>query len=305
MSHGHPNLVACYLLTHLHPPVLLSRSVGIMSLSSLADDSVSCIGMPFPRFLYGARKEEAPERPTPWDYAVCATSMHATKSSSSVNIYLTICPTGSELANSVAWPGDRIIADPQFDFNASLQVSIARENDLRRALFSLSPLSSPASTPPSSPGPTSHQPLQTDVEEFRPQSGPSHTKVTTPSDTASMNYPQTPSATGTSKRKAKLKRTSKTRRDRGRANKKASKSFAAYKTTSRLISRHVDSSHQITCDTAASELKNIASTGFVGLDDGSRSKVVYKLEDLVGDQSRFRFQLHRWCGGYVRFASQT
>jgi len=39
--------------------------------------------------------------------------------------------------------------------------------------------------------------------------------------------------------------------------------------------------------------------GFVGLDDGSRSKTVYKLEDLVGDQSQFGFRLQHWRGGYV------
>ena len=114
-----------------------------------------------------------------------------------------------------------------------------------------------------------------------------------------MSYPPTPSATGTSNRKAKLKKSSKNRRDRDQSIRKASESFADYRATSRLISRHTDGTQPISCKIAASELKNITSMGFVGLDDGSRSKTVYKLEDLVGDQSQFGFRLQHWRGGYV------
>jgi len=267
---------------------------------------------PHPLFREGRvtmHGEEAPERLTQWDYAACAASMQTLTSFHSVDVPIQIPVQQIQIAyivpdNSAAWPGERVIADSGYDFTTSLQVSIARENDLQYTLFSLSPLSSPGSTPPSSPGPASQQLLLTNVEEFQPQP-PIPPEVTTPSATASMSYPPTPSAAGTSNRQAKLKKGSKIRRNRDRAIKKASESFAAYQATSRLISRHIDGAQPISCKMTASELKNVASTGFVGLDNGSRSKTLYKLEDLVGDQSRFGFRLQHWRDGYVLLPFQT
>ena len=53
------------------------------------------------------------------------------------------------------------------------------------------------------------------------------------------------------------------------------------------------------------EVENVASTGFVGLNDGSCSKTLYTLEQLVGEGSRLRFRLHRWDGRYVYASCST
>lgn len=101
------------------------------------------------------------------------------------------------------------------------------------------------------------------------------------------------------KRKSKLKKASKTRRARDQSLQKASTAFGAYKITSALVCRHVEGSEHIVCDADTSQLKNVVSTGFSGIDNRRRSKTVYTLEQLVGKESQFRFRLLRWDGRFV------
>ena len=199
----------------------------------------------------------------------------------------------------------RVVADSSFDFAACLQRRLADEDASYSQLFSLSPLSSPSTTPESSPKPATNptlapsddadQPvLQATSDECR-QPNILHVPVTSPQSTsAPRQY-----ANSTDKRKAKLKKGSKIRRDRHRSLQKASSAFGAYKITSALVCRHVEGSEHIVCDADVSQLKNVASTGFVGVDDRRRSKTAYTLEQLVGKNSRFGFRLHRWDGRFV------
>jgi hypothetical protein len=40
----------------------------------------------------------------------------------------------------------------------------------------------------------------------------------------------------------------------------------------------------------------VTSTGYTGVDDRERSEVAYELDDLVGENSRFKFDLLEWDG---------
>ncbi|KAF9548612.1 hypothetical protein CPC08DRAFT_591130, partial [Agrocybe pediades] len=49
-------------------------------------------------------------------------------------------------------------------------------------------------------------------------------------------------------------------------------------------------------NTLPTNQKNVTSTGYTALDDGMGTKVIYRLEDLVGPTSRFQFTLEKWDG---------
>ena len=205
---------------------------------------------------------------------------------------------------------ERVIADSSFDFTACLQHRLADENAYSQ-LFSLSPLSSPCLTPSPSPRLITNPILPYVDDDNQRASQSTASEYTQPPTTSPMPCLSVQSTSAprqhvnsTEKRKAKLKKASKTRRDRDRNIQKASVAFGAYKITSALVCRHVEGSEHIVCDTDASQLKNVASTGFVGLNDQRRSKAVYTLEQLVGRDSRFKFRLHRWDGRFVPPCSQ-
>jgi hypothetical protein len=60
--------------------------------------------------------------------------------------------------------------------------------------------------------------------------------------------------------------------------------------------RHTTSSAPINVPTFGLDEKVPAKTGYVGVRDAKASKRVYRLNEMVGERSRFKFNLVEWDG---------
>jgi hypothetical protein len=72
-------------------------------------------------------------------------------------------------------------------------------------------------------------------------------------------------------------------------------SFSHHERKSSTYQKYVASSTPIVTPMSTSNAP-VAKTGFVGLDDGTRSQKEYRLEDMVGEESLFNFRLQTWEG---------
>jgi hypothetical protein len=112
-------------------------------------------------------------------------------------------------------------------------------------------------------------------------------------------------ATGKRKRKSKSKigyqkLTFKKRRAADRQRKKDTLN-PDFNVTPSLRERHVASATPISIPIFSLDTKVPAKTGYIGVRDAKASKKVYKLGELVGETSRFNFNLIEWDGKFVHF----
>lgn len=167
-------------------------------------------------------------------------------------------------------------ANPSFNFENLLMQSIARE-DPYDPLFSLSPLSTPPSTPLGSPHPS--------AAPLPPADGPAQRQ-------------QPPSAPTESRLAKKKKKGHKNRRNR-RDKVKQQQSFGDYAVREEAKAKYVNYDEPIAAYNSLRSAK-VASSGFVGLNSqrSSRqsSKKQYTLEEMVGEGSEFNFKLVEWDG---------
>ena len=74
-----------------------------------------------------------------------------------------------------------------------------------------------------------------------------------------------------------------------------------FNVTPSLRERHVASATPISIPIFSLDTKVPAKTGYIGVRDAKASKKVYKLGELVGETSRFNFNLIEWDGKFVPF----
>ena len=161
-------------------------------------------------------------------------------------------------------------------------------------LFNISPLTSPDQAPFPSPSTTANEnalPSHSDNLNLDHMPPTRRLQSSSKHDLSALEEPP-------AKRRATKKNASSHRR-RAKKRSDAKAAYGSYQPNSRLLARHVSGTDRIVCDLEATAVENVASTGFVGLDDGSRSKTLFTLEQLVGEGSRFSFRLHRWDGRCV------
>jgi len=190
---------------------------------------------------------------------------------------------------------------------------------LTESLFGSSELS-PLSTPGMSPQPSPilratmdidggggrclddlHNPPPLDIEtpfQASSSSQPMHTH-----QTHSLN-PEIPTrapssapptdATGAERQKAKKKAQSHANRKKSRQMAREG-AYANIKVRPECTAKFVNSSTPISTE---SETKNASrvSTGYTGRDDGGCSSKLYTLDELIGEESKFGFQLQKWNG---------
>lgn len=213
------------------------------------------------------------------------------------------------------WDGPHVIATcPSFDFPELLKKSMDRAHAAERddsGIFSLSPLSSPEPSRPTSPAslPTSTPPFLNGLFSLSPLSSPEPSRPPSPASLTQMtpplpqedSPPPNPSETLTianhhhhPERVKKKKAQSHACRNKKRAKAKQSR-FSPYESRPAVRAKYIDNATSIQTATSL-ESPPVASTAYVALDDRLRSKKTYRLEDVVGPTSKFGFVLQKWDG---------
>lgn len=189
-------------------------------------------------------------------------------------------------------------ANPDFDLEALLLESIQR-HDLAESMngFGFSPLTTPESTPPSSPVLTP----TTFLEEAPPTPLPSTSSIPTPSlDTETDR----PSPTKRQKKNpdrilpAHRRERRNTAGNASRAKKRARKdqpSEAQEEARQAAYRHYVKPAPRLECRLDIGKAQ-VADGAHIGYDDGSRDETIYTLEDLIGKNSTHKLRLQTWDG---------
>lgn len=167
-------------------------------------------------------------------------------------------------------------SNPDFQFEGLLADSFKRQATIHEHecstdvedFFSLSPLTSPDPTPPPSPA---------SMQTALPLPGPSTSTAKSPARV-----------------KAGRKRHSHANRRRKRQEARASMPIESAGPRLATIRKHVNPSKPIQTDMVGEEMP-ISTKGYVAVRQGKTSQV-YRLEQLVGKNSRFCFELVEWDG---------
>ena len=164
-------------------------------------------------------------------------------------------------------------------------------------LFSASPLTSPEPTPPPSPAqkpafsdsqdPPSISPLSPPDPRLTPEDSPS--TVTEP--------PAVVNAAGRKYRSNKAKSHARRRRQRTDEWMEREAGGQPYDVRAPTRLKHVHPSNAVNASLNLGDIP-ISAPGYIGLRDKNEEKdrTPYKLEDVVGERSKFRFKLQKWDG---------
>lgn len=118
----------------------------------------------------------------------------------------------------------------------------------------------------------------------------------------SISNSEPPSDDDTSSRKLKKKSKSKIEykklafKKRRAADRQGAKDDIEVKVRPSLQERHTASSTPVSVPSFNLDAKTAAKTGYVGIRDSKASKRVYKLDEVVGEGSKFKFNLLEWDG---------
>ena len=118
----------------------------------------------------------------------------------------------------------------------------------------------------------------------------------------SISNCEPPSDDDTSSRKLKKKSKSKVEykklafKKRRAADRQGAKGDIEVKVRPSLRERHTASSTPVSVPSFSLDPKTAAKTGYVGIRDSRASKRVYKLDEMVGEGSKFKFNLLEWDG---------
>ncbi|KAF8971659.1 hypothetical protein BDZ97DRAFT_1752936 [Flammula alnicola] len=178
------------------------------------------------------------------------------------------------------WNGWHVTAaNPDFDFVSSLRDSIDREHLAEDAdLFSLSPLTSPEPTPPPSPQLAPITLPDINFEPLPPNAGSSSTQSKpTPKD-----------------RKARRKSSSRAARQKKRDGARES-TYGHYHVRKKVQERYINNAEAIECDVEM-EKADVTSTAYTAKDDGARSRKIFQLDEVVGENSKYNFKPVSWNG---------
>ena len=181
------------------------------------------------------------------------------------------------------------------------QLQLALHAASADALFDtsdLSPLTTPECTPP--PSPTLKPAFATDVEDFNIGTSDIsitavHTQLTEANGPNASTHSSSAQSNGPEhRRKAKKKLQGHANRTKRRQEARN----ASYANLKPRIRRRIDilGASNPLCTNIDSSKSSHVSTGFTGLDNGERQKKLYRLEELVGEGSKFDFKLQAWDG---------
>jgi hypothetical protein len=225
-------------------------------------------------------------------------------------MFLTWCKSGCwTLAKAGlvgrSWLSPMTVADVSFDFESALASSIVQEEllghldsgEMGCGLFSTSPLTSPETTAPPSPA---QQPTLldgTDIPSIGSLSPPNPERMPGESSAAVCDLPGT--VTKADKRYRSNKTRSHAKRTRARANERKEREAGGQPYEVRASSRlkHVHQSNALNADVSLTDMP-ISAPGYIGVRDTAEQKDTrdYQLGDLIGEGSRFKFQLKKWDG---------
>ncbi len=63
-----------------------------------------------------------------------------------------------------------------------------------------------------------------------------------------------------------------------------------------MLEQHTTSSTPVSVPSFSLDAKTAAKTGYVGIHDSKASKRIYRLGEVVGEGSKFKFNLLEWDG---------
>ena len=167
-----------------------------------------------------------------------------------------------------------------------------------RGLFSDSPLTTPEPTPPPSPSPEQTFLDDQNPPPFPPHFPPDHQLA--PGETAPTSGGQLGKVEGAGKKYGSNKKRShaKRKRDRAEQQKECEAGVHPYEVRPATRQKHVHGSEatDVRIDLAG---LSISAPGYIGVcgTEELKDKTAYKLDDLVGGNSRFKFKLQKWEGG--------
>jgi len=203
------------------------------------------------------------------------------------------------LAQDKPWPTPISAHDPSFNFESAIALSIEKEEkfghldsgEIGCGLFSDSPLTTPEPTPPPSP---TEKPASLDDHNFPPfPRDPS----SVPGEIASTSAGRLENA---GKKYGSNKQRSHAKRKRDRAEQRKEREAGAHPYEVRAATRQKLHNSNLKAIDAKLDLTDIpiSAPGYIGLRDTkeSKDKTAYKLDDLVGENSRFKFKLKKWDG---------
>jgi len=139
---------------------------------------------------------------------------------------------------------------------------------------------------------------KTDLEE--PQIPPvRHPPTPRTTATSSQIGPSMPDVSPSAKdrRRARLKSQSHINRKHQRQTVR-NESFSHHKPRSSTYNKYVATATPIVTPMSTATAR-VAKSAFVGLDDRIRSQTAHKLEDVVGEGSRYNFTLQTWDGRFI------
>jgi hypothetical protein len=204
------------------------------------------------------------------------------------------------LAQDKPWPTPISVHNASFDFESAITLSIEREEmfgyldsgDIGRGLFSDSPLTTPEPTPPPSP---TEKPIFFDDHNPPPFSS-DHRSV--PGETASTSAGRLENAG--SKKYGSNKKRSHAKRKRDRAEQRKEREAGVHPYEVRPATRQKLHDSNLKAIDAKLDLTDISisAPGYIGLRNTEelKDKTAYRLDDLVGENSRFKFKLQKWDG---------
>ena len=203
------------------------------------------------------------------------------------------------------WPTPISVSDSLFDFESAMASSIEREELFgyldsgeigSGGLFSDSPLTTPEPMPPPSPTLDDHN---STPEPFTPhfildpQPAPGETASTFAGRLPMGEVEGTGKKYGSNKRRSHAKQ----KRERAEQRKEREATVGPYEVWPATCQKDIHNSKAV--DTAL-DLAGvpISAPGYIGLRDTEelKDKAAYKLDDLVGESSCFKFKLQKWDG---------
>jgi hypothetical protein len=204
-----------------------------------------------------------------------------------------------------AWLRPVCVPDKSFDFESAVASSIEWEEmfgyldsgGVGIGLFSASPLTSPEPTPPPSPAQKPAFSDSQDPPSISPLSPPE--PWLTPDDSPSTAT-EPPAVVNAAQRKYRSnKARSHARRKRQRTDERMEREAGGQPYDVRAPTRlkHVRPSNAVNARLNLGDVP-ISAPGYIGLRDkkDEKDRTQYKLEDVVGEHSKFRFKLLKWDG---------
>ena len=133
-------------------------------------------------------------------------------------------------------------------------------------------------------------------DEFAQQynSGPEDTPEPQPSETPLRSSSPDPPLCAKDRRRIHKKSQSHSNRDKKRQ-KIRNESFSHHEPNPRIRQKYILTANPIATPMSTAD-SPVAKNAYIGIDDRLRSQTVHKLEDLVGPESRYKFQLQTWDG---------